>query len=101
MFSFKLRPITCNRSYHLLWYSQVKEGVSAPGGYVWLPHAMGRVINIVGLWPYGQHFCIGTILLSTDCKCEEEKKQLEYHFYQASGWENTKIRFFNIFLFLF
>ena len=52
--------------------------------------AMGRFINIVGLWPYGQHFCIGTILLSTDCKCEED---ITYIRHQGGGKY--------IFLFLF
>ena len=39
----------------LVRYPHVREGVSAPGGWVWLAHAMVRLNNIVGLWPYGQH----------------------------------------------
>ena len=42
----------------LVRYPHIREGVSAPGGWVWLAHAMARLIIIVGLWPYGQHFCI-------------------------------------------
>ena len=46
----------------LVRYPLAREGVYAQVGGSAYPIAIGRLINIVGLWPYGQHFCITTIL---------------------------------------
>ena len=51
----------------LVRHPLAREGVFAQGGRVFLTIAMGRLINIVGLWPYGQHgrHCLEIIQLMT------------------------------------
>ena len=42
----------------LVGYPLARGGCLCPGGWVCITNAIGRFINIVGLWPYGQLFCI-------------------------------------------
>ena len=64
-------------------YSLAREGVFATGGY-FLPYsfAMGRLITVVGLWPYGQHFYTAKKSYQYQAvHCCKQKKQPGFHFY--------------------